>query len=207
MASAIQQHESAIITHVSPSSWASHPFLHPTLLDRQSSWLFFLNLLVFNWRIIALLYCAYFCHTSTWISHGYRHMFPSSWTSLPPPISSHPSRLSQITGLSSWSHIANSHWPSILDMAASPVGIWALHMRFAGGSVVKNPPTNAGDTGDMSSTPGSEMFCPMSKSLSGREKASKTMQFTKREVRAFCRNQRSGAGSEKALSRGCYPNL
>ena len=67
-----------------------------------------------------------------------------------------------------------------------------------------------------------------------REKASKTMQFAKREVylyihiyfifiyiyiiyiyiifiytraRAFCRNQHSGAGSEKALSRGCYPDV
>ena len=29
-------------------------------------------------------------------------------------------------------------------------------MSFPGGSVVKNPPTNAGETGDMSSIPGSE---------------------------------------------------
>ena len=30
-------------------------------------------------------------------------------------------------------------------------------MSFPGGSVVKNLPTNAGDTGDMSSIPGSEI--------------------------------------------------
>ena len=37
------------------------------------------------------------------------HMSPSSWTSLPPPTSSHSSRLSQTLDLNSLNHTANSH--------------------------------------------------------------------------------------------------
>ena len=44
------------------------------------------------------------------------HMSLLSWSSLPPPTPSHPSRLSQSTSLSSLSHTANSHWRSILHM-------------------------------------------------------------------------------------------
>ena len=44
------------------------------------------------------------------------HMSHPSWTSLPSPIPSHPSRLSQSTGLSSLCHTANSHWLSILHI-------------------------------------------------------------------------------------------
>ena len=43
-------------------------------------------------------------------------MFFPSWTSLPPPTPSHPSRLLQSPGLLSLSHEANSHWLSILHM-------------------------------------------------------------------------------------------
>ena len=36
----------------------------------------YLNLFIFNWKIIALQYYVGFCHTSTWISHRYiLHMF------------------------------------------------------------------------------------------------------------------------------------
>ena len=57
------------------------------------------------------------------------------------------------------------------------------------------------------------MFCPMSESLSGKREGFQDNAIHKKgsllltRVRAFCRNQHSGAGSEKALSRGCYPNL
>ena len=57
------------------------------------------------------------------------------------------------------------------------------------------------------------VFCPMSESLSGKREGFQDSAIHKKEsllltrVRAFCCNQRSGAGSEKALSRGCYPNL
>ena len=45
------------------------------------------------------------------------------------------------------------------------------------------------------------------------EKASKTMQLAKKgkiiidSSQGFCHNQRSGAGSEKAPSPRCYPNV
>ena len=57
------------------------------------------------------------------------------------------------------------------------------------------------------------LFCPMPESLSGKREGFQDSAIHKRgslfltQVRAFCRNQRSGAGSEKTLSRGCYPNL
>ena len=35
------------------------------------SLIFFNKSIYFNWRIIALQYCDFFCHTLTWISHGY----------------------------------------------------------------------------------------------------------------------------------------
>ena len=70
-------------------------------------------LFIFNWRIIALQYCVGFCHIWTWISQVYICLLP-----LEPPsnLLSHPSRLSQSSGLSSLHHIANSHWLSILHM-------------------------------------------------------------------------------------------
>ena len=44
------------------------------------------------------------------------HISPPSWTSLWPPTLPHPSRLLQSTGDSFLSHIASSHWLSILHM-------------------------------------------------------------------------------------------
>ena len=41
------------------------------------------------------------------------HMSHPSWTSLPPPTLSHPSRLLQSPSVSSFSHRANFHWLSI----------------------------------------------------------------------------------------------
>ena len=56
-------------------------------------------LFIFNWRIIALQNLVGFCQTPTWISHRYTYV-PSSWTSLPSPFPSHPSRLLQSPCLS-----------------------------------------------------------------------------------------------------------
>ena len=69
-----------------------------------------LNLFIFNWRIIALHYCVGFCQHESAI--GIVRMLPPSWTSLPPPSPSHPSRLSRSTGLNSLCHRANLHWLS-----------------------------------------------------------------------------------------------
>ena len=81
----------------------------------NSCWVFF-SLFFFNWRIIALQYCVGLYHTSTWISHRYTYV-PSLLNPLSSPTPSHPSRLSQSTGLSSLCHMANSHLLSILHMA------------------------------------------------------------------------------------------
>ena len=58
-----------------------------------------------------------------------------------------------------------------------------------------------------------KLFCPMSESLSRKREGFQDNEIHKKgsllltRVRAFCRNQRNGAGSAKALSRGCYLNL
>ena len=52
------------ITHISSSNWSI------SILK---------NLINFNWRIIALKYCDFFCHTLTWISHMCTCV-PLSWT-------------------------------------------------------------------------------------------------------------------------------
>ena len=70
---------------------------------------------IFNGRIIALQYCAGLHQTSTWIAMGLP-MSPPTWTSLLPSSPSHPSRMLPSPSLSSLSHIANSHWLSILHM-------------------------------------------------------------------------------------------
>ena len=59
------------------------------LACHTSSWLvmtnptmhsfFFFSLIFISWRLITLQYCSGFCHTLTWISHGfmaYLHVFP-----------------------------------------------------------------------------------------------------------------------------------
>ena len=69
------------------------------LLNKISSFLEF----IFNWRIIALQYCTGFCHTSTCISHRYRHV--SFLLSLPPtPLGCH-----RAPDFCSLSHTANLH--------------------------------------------------------------------------------------------------
>ena len=60
------------------------------------SWKYFLKL-IFNWRKIALQYCAGFCHTTMWMSHKYTYIL-SLWNFPPIP---HPSRWSQSTTMSS----------------------------------------------------------------------------------------------------------
>ena len=60
------------------------------------------------------------------------HMSPPSWTLLlPSPIPSHPSRLSQSTGLSSLCHIENSHSLSILHMVMSMFPCYSLNLSHS----------------------------------------------------------------------------
>ena len=70
----------------------------------EVQFLFFFDVLIFNWRITALPYWVGFCHSSTWISHRYTYVL--CLLNLP-PIPSHPSRLSQSTCLNC--HTAYSH--------------------------------------------------------------------------------------------------
>ena len=83
--------------------------------------LFFFN--IFNWRIIALQYCAGFCHTSTWISHRYRHV-PSLVNLHSPPTPSCPSRSSQSTRLNSL--LSQSKFPLVTCFAYGNVYVSML---------------------------------------------------------------------------------
>ena len=78
-----------------------------------SSFYIIIYLFIFNGRIIASEYCVGVYRTSACISHRGTHV-PSHLSIPPRPSPSQPSRLSPSPGLSSLSHIANSHWPSIL---------------------------------------------------------------------------------------------
>ena len=58
------------------------------------------------------------------------HISPHSWTSLPSPSPSHPSRLIQSPCLSFLSHMANSHWLSILHMISFHVTL-SIHLTLS----------------------------------------------------------------------------
>ena len=71
-------------------------------------WAFYLLLVYFNWKIIALQGCAGFCRTSTQISHNYTYVH--SLLSLPStPTTITPSRSSQGMELSYLCNTAASH--------------------------------------------------------------------------------------------------
>ena len=66
----------------------------------------------FNWRLITLQYCRGFCHTLTWISHGWTcvpHPEPPSHLSPHPIPQGHPSA----RALSTLSRASNLDWRSI----------------------------------------------------------------------------------------------
>ena len=75
----------------------------------------FCKLIYFNWRLITLQYCGGFCHTFTWISHGWTCVpHPEPPSHLPPhPIpQGHP----RAPALSALSHALNLDWQSISHM-------------------------------------------------------------------------------------------
>ena len=59
---------------VLPSVWLLEPHRHP---GREGSWWeaqcqpHFFSFIFISWRLITLQYCSGFCHTLTWISHGF----------------------------------------------------------------------------------------------------------------------------------------
>ena len=57
-----------VSSSVAPFSSCSQSF--PPSESFPMSWLFFFFFLI-SWKLITLQYCSGFCHTLTWISHGY----------------------------------------------------------------------------------------------------------------------------------------
>ena len=67
----------------------------------------------FNWKIITILW--QFCHTLTWISHGYTCV-PPSWNPSHHPPHSIPLGCPRALALCALLHASNLHWSSILHM-------------------------------------------------------------------------------------------
>ena len=80
--------------HLSLFQWPKHsPFIYHTC-DIQMMLFFFFPIVFISWRLINLQYCSGFCHTLTWISHGFTCVPHPEHPSLLPP---HPSGSSQCT--------------------------------------------------------------------------------------------------------------
>ena len=99
-----------------------------------SLWLFvsFLKKIIyFIWRLITLQYCSGFCHTLTWISHGYTcvsHPEPPSLLPPHPILQGCPSALA----LSALFHASNLDWWSISHMVIYMFQCYSLkssHLR------------------------------------------------------------------------------
>ena len=77
-------------------------WLDGSLLAKSSLCFFFFPFIFISWRLIILQYCSGFCHTLTWISHGFTcapHPDPSSHLPLHPIPLGHPSAPALITCL------------------------------------------------------------------------------------------------------------
>ena len=93
---------------------------HVCLLWIVLLWIFgcmhlFKKNIYFNWRLITLQYCSGFCHTLTWISHGFTCVpHPEPLSHLPPhPI---PQGRPSAPALSALSHASNLDWRSVSHM-------------------------------------------------------------------------------------------
>ena len=98
-------------------SFISYPFWKDIFTCVWMSKLFFVSVLFFfsfifiSWRLITLQYCSGFCHTLTWMSHGFTcvpHPNP-----LPPPSLPDPSGSFQCTRPEHLSHASNLGWWSV----------------------------------------------------------------------------------------------
>ena len=77
--------------------------------NSKSNLFFFLPFIFIRWRLITLQYCSGFCHTLTWISHGFT-CIPHPDSPLPPPSPPDPSGSSQCTSPEHLSHTSNLGW-------------------------------------------------------------------------------------------------
>ena len=73
---------------------------------------FFFPFIFISWRLITLQYCSGFCHTLTWISHGFI-CIPHPNHPLPPPSPPDPSGSSQCTRPEHLSHASHLGWWSV----------------------------------------------------------------------------------------------
>ena len=92
---------------------------------------FFYSFIYFNWRLNTSQYFGGFCHTSTWISHGYTCVTPSWTPSHLPPHPTAPVFLSgeyhglrSPVGYSPWGHresghgwVTNTHMSTLFSMS------------------------------------------------------------------------------------------
>ena len=72
---------------------------------------FFFPFIFISWRLITLQYCSGFCHTLTWISHGFTCIPHPNAPS--PPSPPDPSGSSQCTRSKHLSHASNLGWWSV----------------------------------------------------------------------------------------------
>ena len=77
----------------------------------KSNYIIF-SFIFISWRLITLQYCSGFCHTVTWISHGFTCV-PHPDPPLPPPSPPDPSGSSQCTSPKHLSHASNLGWWSV----------------------------------------------------------------------------------------------
>ena len=75
----------------------------------------FKKIIYFNWRILYLQYCGGFCHTLTWITHGYTCVSPF-WTPSHLPLHSIPLGCHRAPALRALLQAMNLLWSSILHM-------------------------------------------------------------------------------------------
>ena len=66
-------------------SWGKRLFLFVHCSPGSSLYSFFFSFIFISWRLITLQYCSGFCHTLTWISHGFTCVPPSDPPSRLPP--------------------------------------------------------------------------------------------------------------------------
>ena len=96
------------------------------------SYFIFFSFIFISWRIITLQYCSGFCHTLTWISHGFTYVpHPDPPSHLPP----HPIPLGLPSALALSTHVMHPTW------AGDLVRVVSMHTCF--NAVLSEHPTLA----------------------------------------------------------------
>ena len=115
------------------ASWGSHWKLQKYLrIPTWISFFFFFSFIFISWRLITLQYYSGFCHTLTWINHGFTRV-PHPGPPLPPPSPSHPSGSSQCTRPKHLSHASNLDWWSVSPLIIymfQCFSLWTSHPRL-----------------------------------------------------------------------------